>query len=131
MKPSTILIVEDDPSIIVSLEFLMRQKGYIVYTAGTGMEALELVKRHKPDLALMDVMLPVLSGIEVCRQLKEQEQYCQLKIILLTAKGRKKDKQDGLAAGADAYVTKPFSTQKLLLAVDNLLKGLPIPENMD
>ncbi len=131
MEPATILIVEDDPSIIVSLEFLMQQEGYRVYTAITGIEALKLVKKHNPDLLLMDVMLPALSGIEVCLQLKEQERYRHLKIVLLSAKGRFKDRQDGLTAGADAYVTKPFSTGKLLLAVENLLKGLPIPDDME
>ncbi|MCP4298086.1 MAG: response regulator [Proteobacteria bacterium] len=131
MKPATILIVEDDPSIIVSLEFLMQQEGYRVYTAITGIEALKLVKKHHPDLVLMDVMLPALSGIEVCLQLKEQERYRHLKIVLLSAKGRFRDRQDGLTAGADAYVTKPFSTGKLLLAVKNLLKGLPIPDDME
>jgi DNA-binding response OmpR family regulator len=131
MPVPTILIVEDDPSITVSLEFLMQQKGYCVYIAGTGAEALELSTKYSPDLILMDVMLPSISGLEVCRQLKDRKGDKKPKIILLTAKGRIKDKQDGLSAGADAYVTKPFSTQKLLSAVDNLLRGLPIPENMD
>ena len=129
--PQTILIVEDDPTIIISLEFLMKQKGYTVYTATDGTEALNLATQHQPDLMLMDVMLPAPTGLEVCKKLKKQEQFKNLKIILLTAKGRIQDKQDGLAAGADAYVTKPFSTQKLLLAVENLLKGEPIPEDMD
>lgn len=116
-----VLIVEDDPVIVVSLEFLMTQNGFDVLLAKNGEEALEFANSANPDLILMDVMLPNKSGLEVCQELKTQPKYANTKIILVSAKGRGIDIDKGLALGADTYVTKPFSTRELVRKVRELL----------
>ncbi|MBC8257874.1 MAG: response regulator [SAR324 cluster bacterium] len=116
-----ILVVEDDPIIIISLEFLMEQNGYQVLTAINGEDALELAKRQLPDLILLDVMLPGGSGYEICHKLRALKKMTKTKIVLLTARGRGVDVQKGLDAGADTYITKPFSTVDLVKTVKDLL----------
>ncbi len=120
-QPKRILIVDDEPNIIVSLEFLMQQAGYQVHVARTGEEALEKIGQIVPDLVLLDVMLPDLDGFEICQWVREHPEWDHVRIIMLTAKGRDVDVAKGLAVGADAYITKPFSTRRLVAEVERIL----------
>lgn len=120
--PRKVLIVDDEPNIVTSLTFLMKQSGFETSVARDGDEALAEVERFRPDLVLLDVMMPKRDGFEVCQMLRAAGQT-QLKIILLTAKGRETEVAKGLAIGADAYVTKPFSTRELVDQVNRLLAG--------
>jgi DNA-binding response OmpR family regulator len=115
-----ILIVDDEPNIVVSLEFLMRQKGYETQVARDGEEALAAVESFRPDLVLLDVNMPRGDGFEVCQKLRA-DGWTELKIVMLTAKGRDIEIEKGLALGADAYVTKPFSTRELVARVAAML----------
>ncbi len=115
-----ILIVDDEPNIVVSLEFLMHQKGYETQVARDGEEALAAVESFRPDLVLLDVNLPRRDGFEVCQKLRA-DGWTELKIVMLTAKGRDIEIEKGLALGADAYVTKPFSTRELVARVAAML----------
>lgn len=119
--PHKILIVDDEPNIVISLEFLMQQSGYEVDIARDGEEALQKIASFEPDLVLLDIMLPQLNGFEVCQRIRENKQWNQLKIIMLSAKGREIDVSKGIALGADAYITKPFSTKDLISQVQLLL----------
>jgi DNA-binding response OmpR family regulator len=116
-----ILIADDEPNIVISLEFLMQRNGYDVKTAGDGEAALRLVTEFRPDLILLDIMLPLKSGYEVCQKIRENPDVSAMKIVMITAKGRDIEVAKGLALGADAYITKPFSTQDLLDQVKRLL----------
>ena len=116
-----ILIVDDEPNIVISLEFLMKKEGFEIAVAGDGDEALAKVASFNPDLMLLDVMMPKKSGFEVCEALRADPERAGLLIIMLTAKGRDTEVAKGLAIGADAYVTKPFSTKELVSQVRNML----------
>ena len=116
-----VLIADDEPNIVISLEFLMKREGFEVSIARDGEEALRKVEESLPDLILLDVMMPKKSGFEVCQQLRANPAYAALKIIMLTAKGRDTEVTKGLDLGADAYMTKPFSTKDLAAQVKSLL----------
>jgi DNA-binding response OmpR family regulator len=116
-----VLISEDEPNIVASLEFLLRQSNYDVRVARDGEEALRLVASFAPQLVLLDVMMPGKSGFEVCRDIRGNPAWRNVKVMMLSAKGRASDIDRGLALGADAYVTKPFSTKALLATVRELL----------
>ena len=118
-----ILIADDEPNIVVSLEFLMKQSGYDVRVATNGEDALRAVQEFVPDLILLDVMMPRLSGYDVCQKVRENPAWAGVKIIMLSAKGRDVEVNKGMAVGADAYVTKPFSTKDLIATVRELLGG--------
>ena len=118
-----ILIVDDEPNIVISLEFLMKKEGFEVAVAGDGDEALAKVASFAPDLVLLDVMMPRKSGFEVCETLRADPQRGALKIVMLTAKGRDTEVAKGIALGANAYVTKPFSTKELVAKVKEMLAG--------
>jgi DNA-binding response OmpR family regulator len=117
-----ILVADDEPNIVISLEYLLKREGYTVLIARDGQEALESVAREKPDLVLLDVMMPKKTGVEVCQALRASDDLQAIKILMLTAKGRDTDIAKGLALGADAYITKPFSTRELVLKVAELLR---------
>jgi DNA-binding response OmpR family regulator len=119
----TILIADDEPHIVAALEFLLQRNGYDVIVARNGEEALEMVESRVPDLALLDIMMPVRSGYEVCRRIRERADWRHIKIIMLSAKGRDEEVSKGLAIGADLYVVKPFSTTDLLNRIKELLQG--------
>jgi two-component system, OmpR family, alkaline phosphatase synthesis response regulator PhoP len=119
---SRVLIADDEPNIVISLEFLMKQRGYETRVARDGDEALAEVESFRPDLVLLDVMLPRRDGFEVCQKLRA-DGWTDLRIVMLTAKGRDVEIEKGLALGADAYVTKPFSTGELVERVAGLLEG--------
>jgi len=116
-----ILIADDEPNIVVSLEFLMKQKGYIVRVVTNGEDALHAVGEFGPDLILLDVMMPRLSGYDVCQKVRENPAWAGIRIIMLSAKGRDVEVNKGMAVGADAYVTKPFSTKDLIAQVAQML----------
>ncbi|UXZ55479.1 response regulator [Halomonas sp. 7T] len=116
-----VLVVDDEPNIVLSLEFLMEQAGFEVITAEDGEQALEQVKNTSPDLLLLDISLPGMSGFDVLERLRGQEATAHLPIIMLTAHGRDVEREKGMALGADDYITKPFSTQSLVEKVKALL----------
>ncbi len=118
-----ILLVDDEPSILLSLEYLMEQEGYDVLTATDGDEALHSVREELPDLILLDIMMPKRDGFEVCQTIRANPEWKETKIILLTAKGREVDREKGLALGADDYITKPFATQELIKKINVILES--------
>lgn len=116
-----ILIADDEQNIVISLEFLMKREGFEVTVANDGEEALERIRNDRPDLVLLDVMMPRKTGFEVCQAVKSDPALQGVKILMLTAKGRDTEVAKGLAMGADAYMTKPFSTRELVAKVKSLL----------
>ena len=119
--PRKVLIADDEPNIVTSLEFLMRKSGYQVEVARNGDEVLALVESFGPDLVLLDVMMPRRSGYEVCQKMRERADWRHIKIVMLSAKGREAEVSKGLSLGADAYVTKPFSNRELIAKIGELL----------
>jgi DNA-binding response OmpR family regulator len=115
-----VLVVDDEPNILLSLEFLMRKNGFQVFIARNGLEALQLIETHRPQVILLDIMMPDMDGYEVCKYVREKEQLKATKIIFLSAKSKENDIAKGLAAGADKYLTKPFSTRQLVAEVKEL-----------
>ena len=118
-----ILIADDEPNIVTALEFLLQRNGYEVHVARDGEEALKLVEATHPDLVLLDVMMPVRSGYDVCTRIRERSDWRHIKIVMLSAKGRDAEVNKGLSIGADHYITKPFSTQELVAKINGLLGG--------
>jgi len=118
---TTILVVDDEPSIVDLVRFTLEDAAVRVVEASDGAEALVLARRIKPDLILLDVQMPRLDGLEVCRQLRREPAFARAPIILLTAAGQEADRARGLAAGADEYLTKPFSPLALLALVEALV----------
>ena len=116
-----ILIAEDEPNIVTSLQFLLQKNEYEVRVARDGEEALQLVESFMPDLVLLDVMMPVRNGFDVCRKIRENPALRRIRIVMLTARSRDAERDEGLALGADAYITKPFSTKELVAKVRQLL----------
>ena len=116
-----ILIADDEPNIVISLEFLLKREGYEVVVAHNGAEALDRVRAERPDLAILDVMMPLRNGLEVCQDLRQDPEFKDLRIMMLTAKGRDTEVSKGLALGADVYMTKPFATRDLLAKVKALI----------
>jgi len=119
--PKEILIVDDEPGVVVAIQFLMEQQGYSVLIAQRGEDALDLVYKYKPDLIILDIMLPGISGWEVCEIIRLNPAYRNVKIIFLTARGAEAEIARGLSLGADAYITKPFSNDRLVARVNALL----------
>ena len=119
------LIAEDEPNIVISLEFLLKGAGYEVAIAKDGGVALQMIEKMRPDLVVLDVMLPSVNGFEVCRRIRESRESGNTKILMLTARGRQNEVQVGIAAGANAYMTKPFATRELMQTVAELLADRP------
>jgi two-component system alkaline phosphatase synthesis response regulator PhoP len=116
-------VVDDEVYIVHILEFSLSMEGYEVLTAFDGEEAIQRIEADNPDLVVLDIMMPKLDGYEVCRQVREDERFAGLPIILLSAKGRAPDVEKGLSVGADAYMTKPFRPRVLLDKIEELLAG--------
>lgn len=116
-----ILIADDEQNIVISLEFLMKREGFQVSLAADGEQALAAIRRDMPDLVLLDVMMPLKSGFEVCQEVKADPALRGVQVLMLTAKGRDAEVAKGLAMGADGYMTKPFSTRDLVAKVKTLL----------
>jgi DNA-binding response OmpR family regulator len=117
-----ILIADDEPNIVTSLEFLMRKCDYEVRVARDGEETLRLAQEFRPDVLLLDVMMPLCDGFEVCRRIRGNPATRAVRILMLTAHGRGAEIDRGLALGADAYITKPFSNKVLVAKVRGLLQ---------
>jgi DNA-binding response OmpR family regulator len=120
---ATILIADDEPNILISLEFLMKREGYNVKVAQDGQAALDAIVEHRPDLVLLDVMMPRKTGFEVCQEVRAHADVHATRILMLTAKGRDTDVAKGLALGVNAYMTKPFSTKELVEKVRSMLEA--------
>jgi two-component system, OmpR family, alkaline phosphatase synthesis response regulator PhoP len=120
-----ILIAEDEPNILMSLEFLLKEAGYEVAVARDGTHALSCAGALRPDLIVLDVMLPALNGFDVCRRIRGNAEMRGIKVLMLTARGRDSEVAKGMAAGADAYMTKPFATRELVKVVAELLGKPP------
>lgn len=118
-----ILIADDEPNIVISLEYLMQREGYAVSVVRDGEEAIAAILRDRPDLVLLDVMMPKKSGFEVCQEVRANDAAQGTLILMLSAKGRDTDLAKGLGLGADAYMTKPFSTKELVQKVRQMLEG--------
>ena len=117
-----VVIADDEPNLVLPLEYMLKREGYEVTVARDGQEALEAIARVHPHLVLLDVMMPRKSGFDVCQMLRADEAHRDLRIMLLTAKGRDDDVAKGLALGANAYVVKPFSPRELLQKVRELME---------
>lgn len=122
MEKKKVLAVDDEPNILMSIEFILEMEGYEVYLARDGEEALEVAARVRPDLVLLDVNMPRKDGYEVCRILRESEQLAGTKVIMLTAKGQALERKKGIEVGADEYVTKPFGADDLLQKIRALIE---------
>ena len=117
-----IIIVEDEPGVVAAIRFLMEQQGYRVKVAEKGEDALDLILENKPHLVLLDIMLPGMSGWEVCEHIRLNPDCGRVKIAFLTARGDEAEVARGLALGADAYITKPFNNDKLIAKIKSLLE---------
>lgn len=120
-ETKTVLVVDDEPNIVLSLRYLMSKAGYRVCVATDGEAALEAIERERPDLVLLDLMIPKRDGYDVCQTLRADPRHRELPVVMLTARGREIDREKGLALGATAYLTKPFSTRELLEMVGTIL----------
>ena len=116
-----VLIADDEPNIVVSLEFMLKREGYEVLVARDGAAALAAIRRERPRLVLLDAMMPGLTGFDVCEAVRADADIRDTPILMLTAKGRETDIARGVGAGADAYVTKPFSTRELIVKIRDML----------
>jgi DNA-binding response OmpR family regulator len=116
-----ILIVDDEPNIVLSLDYLVRKKGFIPFIARNGTEAIQITRSEIPDLVILDIMMPDIDGYEVCRILRSEEVFSNTKIIFLSAKSSKEDIERGLSLGANLYITKPFSTKQIMQEIVKLL----------
>jgi two-component system alkaline phosphatase synthesis response regulator PhoP len=116
-----VLIVDDEPNVAISVEFLMRQEGFEVLVAHDGEQGLARIRADRPDLVVLDIMMPKLDGFEVCRAVRADPSLAGVRILMLSAKGRAAEIAKGLSLGADAYIPKPFSTRELVAKVKELL----------
>jgi DNA-binding response OmpR family regulator len=119
--PKRVLVVEDEPNIILSLEFRVKEAGYEVRIARDGEAALEAVAEATPDVVLLDLMIPKRDGYDVCQTIRANPAWKDVRIIMLTARGREAEKEKGLALGADDYIIKPFSTRELTQKLKQML----------
>ncbi|GAA0873398.1 hypothetical protein GCM10009117_25450 [Gangjinia marincola] len=118
-----LLIVDDEPNIVMSLEYAFKKQGYLVFIARDGSEAIKIIDDELPDLVVLDIMMPKVDGYETITTLKKNPKFNDIKVIFLSAKSKTKNIEKGLRLGADLYFTKPFSVKKLIIAVNDLLKN--------
>lgn len=123
-KKIKVLIVDDEPNILLSLEFLMKKEGYYVFIARDGEEAFEILNREQPDIVLLDIMMPKVDGYQVCEFIKNNSFTAQTKVIFLSAKSKEVDVEKGYSVGADLYISKPFSTRDLVKKVSVMAEGI-------
>ena len=123
-----VLLAEDEPNIVESLTFLVERAGFAVEVATTGPQALEAAQASPPDVLVLDVMLPGIDGLEVLRRLRASPATAELPVLMLTAKGQREDRENALSAGADQFMTKPFSNAALIAAVRQLADGRVAPD---
>lgn len=123
-----VLIADDDPLMIKSLQIILRSAGFRVVAVSDGQAALEQMRLERPALALLDVMMPRLDGLEVCRMVRSDAGLCDLKVFLLTARAMARERQQGLDAGADDYITKPFAKADLITRIRAVV---PVPSSTE
>lgn len=116
-----VLVVDDDPYILMSLEFLMKKSGYEVMIARNGTEALELVEKQIPDIVLLDIMMPDVDGYQICKHIKKSDTLKHTKVVFMSAKTKESDIQKGYDLGASLYIIKPFSTRELVKQIKELM----------
>ena len=121
MKEKKILIVDDEPNIVMSLEYAFKKKDFEVFIARDGTEALEISDREKPDLILLDIMMPEMDGYETLKRVRGNKDLSHTKVVFLSAKSKEKDMEKGLKMGAGSYMTKPFSIKKVISDIEDLL----------
>ena len=121
MQDKKILVVDDEPNILRSLTYILNKEGYDVSTAEDGAEAMDMIRDSKPHLMILDVMMPNMSGYDVCRAVKSDPELMDIQVVMLTANGQVGDRRLGLSQGADEYITKPFSPRVILSKVKELL----------
>ena len=119
--PKKIMVVDDEPYIARVIKFKLEQEGYQVFSANDGITGLNKIKEDKPDLVLLDVMMPGLSGYEVCQKIKADAELSGIPVVILTAKGQERDREQGFNVGANDYITKPFSPNRLLELVKSII----------
>ena len=129
--PKRILIVEDEDNIAIALDYLMTREGYAQQRIATGAGALELIREQRPDLVLLDVMLPEVSGYEICQNVRLDPGLNDVKILMMTARGSAMERRKGLAMGADGFISKPFELKALRAEVRRILAGEPAPDGAD
>jgi two-component system, OmpR family, alkaline phosphatase synthesis response regulator PhoP len=122
-RPRTILVVDDEPALLRLMAFLLQRKGYGMLTATNGEEALHVIREQRPDLVLLDIMMPRLDGYEVAEAIRADPATAEIPIVMLSAKAQDEDIERGLAAGVDSYITKPFDPEKLAEIVAAFLSG--------
>ena len=120
-----ILIVDDEPNIVFAMELLMKKEGYEVHAVDEGEKVFPAIREFRPDLILLDIMLPKIDGYEVCQRIRADAALKDIRIIMITAKGRDVEKEKGLALGADYYISKPFSTREVVMKVKEILAAAP------
>lgn len=118
----TILLVDDEPNILLALEFLIQQRGFHVVKANNGSEGIQMARKHQPDLVILDVMMPGLDGFEVAKAIRKDKQLQNTTIIFLTAKGTNDDFEEGYASGGEIYLTKPFDNQELINIISEVFE---------
>jgi DNA-binding response OmpR family regulator len=126
-----ILVVDDDRDVAQTIKLALKRRSFQVQLAHSGMEALKMLRHYKPDLVILDVIMPGIDGFEVCRRLRAQPDTAGLPIIFLTARGQDEDRIEGLRAGADDYLSKPFSLEELFLRVQAVLRRCQRPPSVE
>jgi DNA-binding response OmpR family regulator len=121
MVGKKILIVDNEPSIVMALEYAFKKHGYVVFIARDGAEALEILETYLPDVVLLDIMMPKVDGFQTLESIKQNDQLSNLKVVFLSAKNKASDIEKGLKAGVDKYLLKPFSVKKVIAEIDALL----------
>jgi two-component system phosphate regulon response regulator PhoB len=124
----TVLVVEDEADVVDLLRYNLNKSGFDVLIATTGLEGLEIAAHHRPDLILLDIMLPGMSGYDVCKKLRSKPETASIAIVMLTAKGETQERVKGLECGVDDYVTKPFSPRELILRIKAVLRRVRVSE---
>jgi len=122
-----ILVVEDEDNIAIALDYLIRREGYGQTRIATGAGAVDLIRDLRPDLVLLDVMLPEVSGYEICQSVRQDPSLVGVKILMMTARGSAIERRKGLAMGADGFISKPFELKELRAEVRRILSGTPAP----
>jgi len=121
-KNKKVLLVDDEPNILVALEFLVKQQGYTVLKATNGEEALQIMREHHPEIVVLDVMMPNMDGFEVAKRIRQVEHFEQTRIIFLTAKGTQRDRFKGYESGGEIYITKPFDNEELIQTINEVVE---------
>jgi len=127
----TILVIDDEKDLIKLADYHLSKEGFLVISAKDGIQGLEIAKKHRPDLILLDIMLPKMDGWEVCKKLKASSETSHIPVIMLTARTQETDKVLGLELGADDYITKPFNTRELVARVKSVLRRSDVTSKKD